>query len=73
MQCVWDPDKKKWTIVDGDDDDESNDVPQPPPPRDSEFPTVTQDLLTAAKPSGTNVFKLNGPGKGKIYFNNSLV
>ncbi|XP_023718368.1 uncharacterized protein LOC111870357 isoform X4 [Cryptotermes secundus] len=66
---VWDPDKKKWTNVDGDDDNESSDVP--PPPKDSELPAVTKGLLAAGSegpatgPSGSNVYRLNGPGKGR--------
>jgi hypothetical protein len=73
---VWDPDKKKWTNVDGD-DEESTDLP--PPPKDSELLTKTKGLLAAGiegpatGPSGSNVYRLSGPGKGKTYFNKSTV
>lgn len=74
---MWDPDKNKWTNVDGDDDEESSDLP--PPPTDSELPTITKGLLAAGsegpatRPSGSNVYRLSGPGKGKTHFNKSTV
>lgn len=64
---MWDPDKKKWTNVDG--GEGSSDLP--PPPKDSELPIMTKSLSAAggegptARSSGSNAFKLNGPGKGK--------
>jgi hypothetical protein len=70
LQIVWDPDKNKWINVDG--DDEGSDIP-PPPPKASEVSTVTQGSLAAARPLGPNVFGLSGAGKGKTYFNNSVV
>lgn len=74
---MWDPDKKKWTDVDGDDDNESSNLP--PPPKVSELPAVTKGLFAAGSegpatgPSGSNVYRLTGPGKGKTYFKKSTV
>jgi hypothetical protein len=65
---VWDPDKNRWTNVDG--DDEGTAVA--PPPKSSESPAVTQGLLAAARPSGGNVFKLSGAVRGKTYLNKSV-
>jgi hypothetical protein len=77
LQIVWNPDKKKWTNVDGDDDEGSSDLP--PPPKASELSTMTKSVSASggegptARSSGSNVFKLNGPGKGKKYFYSSAV
>jgi hypothetical protein len=74
---VWDPDKKKWTSVDGDDDEGRSHLP--PPPKASELLSIREGLLAtgsegpATRPSGSNVFKLSGPGKGKTCSNNSAV
>lgn len=65
LQIVWDQEKKKWTNVDGDGDNESSDLPPPPKAAGSEGP--------ATGPSGSNVYRLSGPGKGKTYFNKSTV
>ena len=70
LQIVWDPDKKRWTNVDGDDDEGSSDLP--PPPKASELPAVTKGLSVTggeghtARSMGSNIFKLNGHGKGKM-------
>jgi hypothetical protein len=77
LQIVWDPDKKKWTNVGGDDDGERRDLP--PPPKNSELPAITKGLSAAGseghatRPSGSNVYRLSGSGKGKTYFNKSTV
>jgi hypothetical protein len=70
LQIVWDPDKKRWTNVDGDDDEGSSDLP--PPPKASELPAVTKCLSATvgeghmAGSMSSNMFKLNGHGKGKM-------
>jgi len=70
LQIVWDPDKKRWTNVDGDDDEGSSDLP--PPPKASELPSVTKGLSATggeghiAGSMSSNMFKLNGHGKGKM-------
>jgi hypothetical protein len=72
LQIVWDPDKKRWTNVDGDDEEGSSDLP--PPPKASELPKVTKGLSAAggegltAGSTGSNMFR-----KGKMYFHNSVI
>jgi len=70
LQIVWDSDKKRWTNVDGDDGEGSSDLP--PPPKASELPSVTKGLSATggegrtAGSMSSNMFKLNGHGKGKM-------
>jgi len=70
LQIVWDSDKKRWTNVDGDDDEGISDLP--PPPKASELPSVTKGLSATggegrmARSMSSNMFKLNGHGKGKM-------
>ncbi|KDR23530.1 protein transport protein Sec16-like [Zootermopsis nevadensis] len=65
---VWDPDKKRWTDVNGDGGEVSGDLPLPP--KTSELPIMAKSMSVsggegpASRSSGSNVFKLNGPGKG---------
>jgi len=69
LQIVWDPDKKRWTNVDGDDEGSSD---LPPPPKASELPSLTKGLSATggeghvAGSMSSNMFKLNGHGKGKM-------
>ncbi|KDR07491.1 hypothetical protein L798_03010 [Zootermopsis nevadensis] len=53
---VWDPDKKRWTHVDGDGGDSL-----PPLRRASELSIMAQSVYPA---SGSNVDRLTGPGRG---------
>jgi hypothetical protein len=70
LQIVWDQDKKRWTNVDGDDDEGSRDLA--PPPKASEHASVTKGLSATggeghmAGSLSSNMFKLNGLGKGKM-------
>ena len=66
LQIVWDPEKKRWTNVNGDDEEGSSDLP--PPPKASELPAVTKGLSAAGgeghRSLGSNMLKRNG----KMYF-----
>jgi hypothetical protein len=78
LQIVWNPDKKRWTNVDGGDDDEGTSN-LPPPPKASELPTVTKSASVVGSEGptvrslGSNMFKLNGSGKGKTHFHTSAI